>query len=252
MRVALVVPELTSDVSANLSGMKAAMLRAAEAGARLVVFPEATLTGLVNNDDPRHDLPLGQTIPGPATEDIAAMGVRLNVWTALGLLEKDGGELYDSAALIDPSGNIRLKYRRIQPQWHGRAADPSIYRQGSSVGKAETPFGVISFLICGDMFDDAIISQLRAAKPDLVLFPFARCFSSDADPQKQWDEKEQEEYTRRVRLLGKPTLMTNYLAPRELNGGAFGGAFAVAADGTVTHAWPLCRAGTLHIDMRSS
>jgi N-carbamoylputrescine amidase len=144
VRVALVVPELTSDVSINLSGIRAALLRAAEAGARLVVFPEATLTGLVNNGDPRHDFPLGQTIPGPATDDIGALCVRLNVWTALGLIEKDRGELYDSAALVDPSGTIRLKYRRIQPQWHGRAADPSIYRQGSFVGRAETPFGVVS------------------------------------------------------------------------------------------------------------
>ena len=83
MRVALVVPELTSDVSANLRGMKAALIRAAETGARLVVFPEATLTGLISNGDPHHDLPLGQTIPGPATEELGAMCVRLQVYLQL-------------------------------------------------------------------------------------------------------------------------------------------------------------------------
>ena len=174
---------------------------------------------------------------------------RLDVWAALGLLERDASALYDSAVLIDSRGRIHMRYRRIQPQWHGKEADPSVYRQGSEAESVATPFGTVSFLICGDLFDDAILARVRALEPDLVLFPFARCFSTDVDPQKQWEETEQQEYTRRVRLLGAQTLMTNYLAGRDLNGGAFGGAFVVKGDGKVTHAWPLSRSGILFADI---
>jgi hypothetical protein len=28
---------------------------------------------------------------------------------------------------------MAFKYRRIQPQWHGHRADPSVYRQGDRI-----------------------------------------------------------------------------------------------------------------------
>jgi predicted amidohydrolase len=65
MKAALVVNRVLPDVDANLANILKAAHAAADEGADLVVFPEAALTGLINNDDPAHDLPLGQPIPGP-------------------------------------------------------------------------------------------------------------------------------------------------------------------------------------------
>ena len=76
MRVALVVHETRPVVEENLRTMGDEAAEAAEAGAALVVFPEAVLTGLVNNDDPAHDLPLGQAVPGPATDALGALARR--------------------------------------------------------------------------------------------------------------------------------------------------------------------------------
>jgi predicted amidohydrolase len=151
MKVALVVPKLTSDEFTNVNAIKKYIHSAADNGAQFVLFPEAALTGLVNNDDPKHDLPLGEPVPGFVTEQIGKICETRKVWTALGLLETDNGAMYDSAILIDPLGDIKMKYRRIQPQWHGKKADATVYRQGSHVEKAITPFGSVSFLICGDL-----------------------------------------------------------------------------------------------------
>jgi hypothetical protein len=35
--------------------------------------------------------------------------------------------------LIAPDGEIKLKYRRMQPQWHGQQADAAVYCQGADL-----------------------------------------------------------------------------------------------------------------------
>ncbi|MBN1873298.1 MAG: carbon-nitrogen hydrolase family protein [Anaerolineae bacterium] len=223
---------------------------AARRNADLILFPEAAVTGLINNDNPAHDLPLGQEIPGAITDQIALHSRSKDIWTAIGLLERDRNELYDTAVLIAPDGEVKLKYRRIQPQWHGRNADPLVYRQGTEMAKVDTPLGTFAFLICGDLFDDEIIERARDLQPDWILFPFARCFADGSYDQGRWDREEQAEYLRHVRLIGVTTLMTNYLAERDLLGGAFGGAMIVAGYGTIQASLSLGRRGVLIVEQK--
>jgi predicted amidohydrolase len=258
MKVALVVHRVLPDVDANLATIVDMAQRAADDGADLVLFSEAALTGLINNDHPAHDLPLGCAIPGPVTGVLGRLARQRRLWLAIGLLEREGNQLYDSALLLTPGGEIGLKYRRIQPQWHGKGADPTVYCQGTALPRLETPLGTFAFLICGDLFDDGIVRRVRDLRPDWLLFPFARCFSSRpgdqgrSSDQKRWDREEKPAYAQRVALAGVTTLMTNYLADRTLLGGTFGGAMVVAADGTVIDALPLGRAGMLVVDLAGS
>jgi predicted amidohydrolase len=60
MNAALVVLPVTADTATNLAVMVRYVHAAADAGAALVLFPEAALTGLINDDVPEHDLPLRQ------------------------------------------------------------------------------------------------------------------------------------------------------------------------------------------------
>lgn len=245
MKAVLAVNYVTSDPHRNLAGILTMIEQAAHQNVDLILFPEAAVTGLINNDDPAHDLPLGQDIPGAVTDRLALCCQSLGVWTAIGLLERDGNALYDTAVLIAPDGEIKLKYRRIQPQWHGRNADPLIYRQGSEVAMADTPLGRLAFLICGDLFDEQIVEQVKALEPDWVLFPFARCFDDGSYDQARWDGEERPEYQQRVGCIGVTTLMTNYLAGQDLPGGAFGGVMVVAGDGTIRASLPLGQSGLL-------
>jgi N-carbamoylputrescine amidase len=250
MQAALVVHHVEAGREANLQRLAGLAQEAARQGADLALFAEAAVTGLVNNDDPDHDLPLGEPIPGPSTDCLAALCRDLRLWLGFGLLERDGDCLYDSAVLLDPRGAIALTYRRNQPQWHGRDADPRVYRQGSDVGKATTPFGTVAFLLCGDLFDDGIAGRLRDIRPNWLLFPFARCFGDGSVDQRRWDTEELPEYLARVRLVGVPTLMVNYLGSASIPGdNSFGGAFAVSATGEVVASLPLGREGMLLVDL---
>ncbi len=247
MRIGLAVLEIGADPADNLRRLIDLADEAADAQVDLVLFPEAAITGLVNDDDPQHDLPLGQPVPGPATEAVREVARARRLWVAFGLLERDGGSLYDSAVLVDPTGEIRLTYRRINPQWHGPAASPLVYRQGSDVPSVETPWGRLVMLLCGDLFDDGIVVQARERDPDVVLLPFARCFADGAVDQARWDRSEMPAYAERVRHLGATTLMVNYLADGESlpDDGSFGGAFVVSPDGAVPARKPLGEPGLL-------
>ncbi len=241
LRAAMIVNRVGSDVNANLTKMLRMASEAAKRGAELVLFPEAALTGLINDDDPIHDLPLGQPIPGPATDALAALAHRQGIWLAIGLLERDGERLYDSAVLLTPTGEL-VRYRRITPGWHGPDADPHVYGHGREPIAAKTPWGTVSFLICGDLFDDHLLERVRAMSPDLLLFPFARSFADGTFDQERWEREERPAYCERVRRVGVTTLMANYLS----DDGCFGGAMAVAADGTVLTSLPIGREGILY------
>jgi len=245
-RFAMVVDWTRPSISENLAVVTNWAVRAADAEAHLVLFPEAALTGLVNNDDPTHDLPLCCCIPGDETASIRAAAQRLGIYIGLGMLEREGAVIYDSAVLIDPSGEIVLVYRRIQPCWHGREADPHFYRQGSDIPMAQTPFGSLAFLLCGDLFDDQIVDRLRNLAPDYLLFPFARTFGGACLSQADWAQAEEGVYAARAARCGCTTLMVNGLMPPQYcDGPSFGGAMVVSPDGQVLARLPLREPGML-------
>jgi N-carbamoylputrescine amidase len=222
--------------------------KASNLDADLVVFPEASLTGLVNNDDPHHDLSLGVRIPGRETGTLAAAAARYRIWVAAGLLELTDSRLYDTAVLLSPSGRIRLRYRRISAGWHGSKASPGVYGRGRALPVTRTPFGSVVFLVCGDLFDAQLVERARRIRPDLLVVPMARSFGDGAINQRRWDRQEKPAYFRQVQQCGTPTVIVNSLDRRT---GSFGGAWAVSARGVEVSALPLGRAGMVIADIRA-
>ena len=156
MRIALAVNRVSQDAAENLRAIVSGVKEASVAGASLVMFPEAALTGLINDGDPAHDLPLGVAIPGKETALIGMAAKAHSIYVALGLFEREGDSLFDSAILIDSNGQIAMKYRRISVGWRDLAWSPLVYKEGSTLDPVVTPYGCMAFLICGDLFDDSL------------------------------------------------------------------------------------------------
>jgi predicted amidohydrolase len=100
------------DKPRNLDAIRAQLRLAAERGARLAVFPECALTGYCyeNRDEA---MPLAESLPGPATDAIAADCRALNMWAVFGLLERGGNnDLFNACALVGPRGFV-AGYRKI-------------------------------------------------------------------------------------------------------------------------------------------
>ncbi len=87
----------------NLEAILKRLEEAARAGAKLVVFPECSLSGYCYRSK-EEAWPVAEGVPGPATERLAAAARRLDVTAIVGLLERAGNQIYNAAAVITPQG----------------------------------------------------------------------------------------------------------------------------------------------------
>jgi 5-aminopentanamidase len=134
------------EVTHNLTEISRVLKQAAGRGARLVVFPECALNGY-NHTGRAEALAVAETLPGPASQQIADICREQNVFSVFGLLEKDGERLYNSAALVGPAGLIGV-YRKTHLPTLGvdRFLDPG----AGPLEAYDTPLGKIGILICYD------------------------------------------------------------------------------------------------------
>jgi 5-aminopentanamidase len=136
-----------ADAAGNLARCLDLLTVAAQAGAQLVVFPEAALTGYVYHSLDEA-IPLAEPIPGPSTEAVAGACRRLGVHAVVGLLESDAGAYYNASALIGPAGLIG-KYRKLHLPYLGV---DRFLRPGNLPPEVyETSLGRIGLSICYDL-----------------------------------------------------------------------------------------------------
>jgi N-carbamoylputrescine amidase len=153
-------------------------LETAKAGrANIAAFPESAILGWENPDAHR----MAEPIPGADSHRIAALAKKYGLMIAIGLDEKDGDRLYDSAILVDKTGNLLWKHRKINvlPE----LMDPP-YAQGEpeGIGVVETEFGRIGVLVCADTFIDEHLERIRSLKPSLMIVPYGWAAEIDRWP----------------------------------------------------------------------
>ncbi|MCL2413511.1 MAG: carbon-nitrogen hydrolase family protein, partial [Bacteroidales bacterium] len=236
-----------SDLNTNLQTLMRSVDEAAFCGARLVLFPEAVLTGLINNDNYEHDKNIAIELNSQYIVRIKEKASEKGIWIALGFFEMDNGVIYDSAILINGAGQIVLHQKRTSCGWRALNLPSGQYAEGKVFQTIETHWGKAGFLICGDLFDTW--EAAKDAKLDLLLFPFARCFNERVkDLEKEW-ETEWADYAEQIRKVGAGlTLGANYISPPEPGGhsGYFGGAFMADNDGNLLSKMPLNQEGLLN------
>lgn len=153
------------DRAGNFARIERGICEAKAAGAEIACLPEMAVLGWVNPD--AHER--GCAIPGADSDRFCGLAEKYGIFVCVGLGEKDGSALYDSAVLIDDMGEILLKHRKINLL--AELMDPA-YTAGTEVGVADTRFGRIGLLICADTHDDGILERIGALKPDLLLVPY--------------------------------------------------------------------------------
>jgi len=106
LSIVLAVHRVLPDRAATPGAIATLTKKAADRGAELILFAETAVTGFVATGDPAHDLPLGEPVPGPSTLALAEVARQRCIWLGLGLYQRDGGRLYDSAVLLSPDGQV--------------------------------------------------------------------------------------------------------------------------------------------------
>jgi predicted amidohydrolase len=147
MKVAAVQMDITIlEKQRNLERILARLESAAGAGARIVVFPECALTGYCFAAKEEAEA-VAETVPGPASETLWAAAKSLDCTAVVGLLERDGDQIFNAAAVLSPQG-IAGTFRKLHLPYLG--TDRFVAPGDRPFHVFETLHGKIGINICFD------------------------------------------------------------------------------------------------------
>jgi predicted amidohydrolase len=153
------------DVGHNLRKIENFIKKASNMCARLICFPELATTGYI----PKNLSDLAEPIPGPSTYRLAKVAKEHKIHLVLGLPEKNGDNIYNSAVLITDQGHVLHTYRKI----HLWDKEKLIFTRGKSIQVCQTEIGKISIGICYDI-EFPEFSRTAALKgAEILCFPSA-------------------------------------------------------------------------------
>ena len=138
----------------NLNRIKGYIEAGAKRGCDLMVFPEMALTSYDDEADKakadKMQSKLAETIPGPATEEVAALTKKLGIYAMFGMPERDSKKpdtIYNALAIFSPKG-LEGSYRKM----HLPAPEPNWATRGDKPFILKTPWGPIGCNICYDSY----------------------------------------------------------------------------------------------------
>ncbi len=170
MRIALAQSAGTpGDVAANLAAIERLTGQAAAGGARLVVFPEAFVTGY--NVGPERAAELAEPVDGPSVAAIAALARASGTAILTGYVERTAeGTIHNSAVLVDADGTTRANARKT----HLFAdLDRAMYAPGDALALTTLDGLRLGVLICFDVEFPEPVRRLALAGAQLIAVPTA-------------------------------------------------------------------------------
>lgn len=218
---------IDGDREGNFRRIEYALETARAGGADLATFPESAVLGWQN---PKA-FEMATPIPGADSDRIAALAVQYGLMICIGLDEKDGGRLYDSAILVNKTGRLLWKHRKLELL--AELMEPP-YSPGTpeGIGAVDTELGRIGLLICADTFVDAYVERVAELRPGLMLVPYGWAAGMEEWPA---HARELEDLVvRRAVQWGCPVVGTNLVGVMmhgPWRGRTYGGA-SVVADGS--------------------
>ena len=160
----------------NLARAVEMIVYAGRQGCQFVVLPECLDLGWAHPSARE----LAAEIPGPTSGVLCRAAAEAGLHVVGGLTERAGSTIYNAAVLIDPSGQILLKHRKINLL----DIEQNFYCTGDRLAVAETACGVIGVNICADNFPDSLVlgHSLARMGAQILLSPSAWAVPADHDP----------------------------------------------------------------------
>lgn len=149
----------------NLENIEKYCVEAGEKGVEMIVFPETCLCGYdFDNEDDVHEK-LAESIDGESVSRVKKLAVKYNMYVVFGFAELVDDTVYNSAAIVFPSGEADV-YRKIhlpfdEKKWAVCGNEPKLF---------DTKWGKIGVTICYDTYCfPELIRYYRAMGARLVL-----------------------------------------------------------------------------------
>lgn len=164
--VALQLAATPGQVRSNVDRYVAAVR--AVAGADLIVTPELVTTGYDLTVLHARADELAEPLDGPSVGVTAELAVELGATIVLGLLERDGDALYDTAAVVTPSGAV-TPFRKT----HLYPAEVGLFTAGDQLVTVDTQAARVGPLICFEHAFPELATTLALAGAQVLVFPSA-------------------------------------------------------------------------------
>jgi len=173
-----------SDKAANLAKAEGFVREAAGRGAALVVLPEVFLWR-----GPRpQEIEAAESIPGPATERLAALARELGIHLLGGsILERVPGETkaFNTSCLFDPRGELVARYRKahlfdVDIPGHVTIRESDTRQGGSELVTVDTELGRIGLSVCYDLRFPELYRRLTRTGTQIITLPSAFTFPTGA------------------------------------------------------------------------
>ena len=215
---------IDGDREGNFRRIEYALDTARAGGAQIATFPESVILGW-ENPEAHHR---AEPIPGADSDRICKFAREYGVMISIGLDEKDGDRLYDSAILVDRAGNLLSKHRKLNVL--AELMDPP-YAEGlpEDIGVVDTEYGRIGTLICADTFVDSYTERIAKLKPDLMLIPYG--WAAEVDKWPGHAKGLERLVVGRAKMFGCPVVGTDLVGVMThgpWKGQTFGGSSVVA------------------------
>lgn len=156
------------ETTANVAAAIDWITTAADAGCKLVVLPECSLTGY--GFDSRSCLEQAAIrLEGLEVAAIASLCAEKQIHAVVGFFESSGGKIYNSAALISPGGIAGVHRKAHLPHLGGdRFADRP---DDTSVSAFATDIGVIGISICYEIRFPEVMRTLALHGAEIIALP---------------------------------------------------------------------------------
>ncbi|MDD4736840.1 MAG: carbon-nitrogen hydrolase [Kiritimatiellae bacterium] len=239
--VALIQQACTADTSANIQKSAAAIRRAAEQGADLIILPELHTGLYFCQTEDVNAFDRAESIPGPSTRIFGALAKELNVVIIISLFERRApGLCHNTAVVLERTGAIAGIYRKMHiPD------DPGYYEKfyftPGDLGfqPIQTSVGKLGVLVCWDQWYPEAARLMTLAGAELLIYPTAIGWDPNDDTAEQTRQRDAWVTIQRAHAVanGIPVVAVNRTGfePSPLAGGAgvqfWGGSFAAGCQG---------------------
>jgi predicted amidohydrolase len=173
MRVALCQMRSGEDVEENLLIAEKLVREAADRDGDIAVLPEMfTYLGTAAGRSAA-----AERVPGPTTERLAAIAREHGMWVLGGsLIESDGDRLYATSVVLDRSGELVARYRKIHlfdVDLPGQSPfrESSTFTPGDQLVTHDTDVGRIGLSICYDLRFPELYRGLMVMGAEVLFVP---------------------------------------------------------------------------------
>lgn len=159
---------------------------AATQGAKLVLFPEAFVSGYPRGldfgavvgwrteegrEDFKRYFESAVEVPGPAVDTLSKAARSNSVYLVVGVIERERGTLYCCVLFFAPDGKFLGKHRKVMPT----ASERLIwgYGDGSTLPVFDTPFGRLGAVICWENYMPLLRTYMYSQGIEIYCAPTA-------------------------------------------------------------------------------